>query len=195
MARTIASRADPPAGDTSSSSSPPQRGRSHRRHARRAHRTPFRARPCSSPTTARPTPPPRSRVRPARRVVRSERVIGKGGAARRPPQRPSALARTRAVTGEAIFVLCDGDLGESAARLGRARGGGPRAARPTWRWRRSSRRIGGGLGVAVGVRALGDPPPLRPCTRGRPSPASAHFEGARWKTCCRSQTGSAWRSG
>jgi len=77
-------------------------------------------------------------------VVRSERVIGKG-------QAMTAAAREAlrdAGTGESIFVLCDGDLGESATRLGplvdAVRAGEADVAVALF-----SRRIGGGLGVAV----------------------------------------------
>ncbi|MGO8904148.1 MAG: glycosyltransferase family 2 protein [Solirubrobacteraceae bacterium] len=77
-------------------------------------------------------------------VVRSERVIGKG-------QAMTAAAREAlrdAGTGESIFVLCDGDLGESASRLGplvdAVRAGEADVAVALF-----SRRIGGGLGVAV----------------------------------------------
>jgi glycosyltransferase involved in cell wall biosynthesis len=79
-------------------------------------------------------------------VVRSERVVGKGGA--------MTLA-TRAALAEVgndegiIAVLCDGDLGESAARLGplvdAVRRGEADLAVAAF-----SKRVGGGLGVAVG---------------------------------------------
>ena len=64
-----------------------------------------------------------------------------------------------------MFVLCDGDLGESAARLGAladavARGEADVAVAAF------ARRVGGGVGLARRLRALGDPPALRPATRG-----------------------------
>jgi glycosyltransferase involved in cell wall biosynthesis len=84
-------------------------------------------------------------------VVRSERVIGKGAAAT--PAARDALRSARAQSGlkdgEAVFILCDGDLGESAARLGRL-------AQPIRRGEADmavavfQRRIGGGVGLAVG---------------------------------------------
>src|ERR1700752_3153264 len=45
-------------------------------------------------------------------VVRSERAIGKGGAVT-----AAARAALEAGGGEAVFVLCDGDLAESATEL------------------------------------------------------------------------------
>ncbi|HEV7163160.1 MAG TPA: glycosyltransferase, partial [Solirubrobacteraceae bacterium] len=55
------------------------------------------------------------------RVVRSERVIGKGAAATR-AAREALVAAAQAVKdgddAQAIFILCDGDLGESAGKLG-----------------------------------------------------------------------------
>jgi glycosyltransferase involved in cell wall biosynthesis len=96
------------------------------------------------------------------RVVRSERVIGKGGAvteAARAALREASThgyeahthgdERTRTDAVEAIFVLCDGDLGESAAQLeplvdAVRRGAADLAVA------RFSRRVGGGVGLAVG---------------------------------------------
>jgi glycosyltransferase involved in cell wall biosynthesis len=84
-------------------------------------------------------------------VVRSERVIGKGAAAT--PAARDALRSARAQTGRedggSVFIMCDGDLGESAARLGRL-------AAPVRRGEADmavavfQRRIGGGVGLAVG---------------------------------------------
>jgi glycosyltransferase involved in cell wall biosynthesis len=89
------------------------------------------------------------------RVVRSERTIGKGGAT-------TLAARTvlsRALEPDPpVFVLCDGDLGASAAQL-------PALARAVRDGRCDlavavfSARIGGGFGFAVGyahraIRAL-----------------------------------------
>jgi glycosyltransferase involved in cell wall biosynthesis len=86
------------------------------------------------------------------RVVRSERVIGKGGAVTQ-----AALAALELATGldaagadgEPVFVLCDADLGASAARLPAlveaVREGHAELAVAAF-----ARRVGGGLGVAVG---------------------------------------------
>ncbi|HEV7585024.1 MAG TPA: glycosyltransferase family 2 protein [Solirubrobacteraceae bacterium] len=86
------------------------------------------------------------------RVVRSERMIGKGGAVTQ-----AALAALEHATGlgaagadrEPVFVLCDADLGASAGRLtalvGAVRDGQAELAVAAF-----ARRVGGGLGVAVG---------------------------------------------
>jgi glycosyltransferase involved in cell wall biosynthesis len=88
------------------------------------------------------------------RVVRSERVIGKGGAmtlAAREALR-EASAATAAPGGPRaapVFVLCDGDLAESAVHL-------PELARAVRAGRADvavaafSRRVGGGVGAALG---------------------------------------------
>lgn len=75
-------------------------------------------------------------------VVRSERIIGKGGAV--------TLAVRRAPIPEgSVALLCDGDLGESAARLGplveAVRQGEADLAVAAF-----SKRVGGGFGMAVG---------------------------------------------
>jgi glycosyltransferase involved in cell wall biosynthesis len=84
------------------------------------------------------------------RVVRSERGIGKGGAVTRAVsealrQSPPAAA----ADGEAVFVFCDGDLGGSACELSALRDaladGDAGLAVAAF-----SRRVGGGLGLAVG---------------------------------------------
>jgi glycosyltransferase involved in cell wall biosynthesis len=79
------------------------------------------------------------------RVVRGQRALGKGGAATRAAR--EALKDTRAA--RSIFVLCDGDLAESAAELtaladaiGQRRADLAVAAFTT--------RVGGGVGLAVG---------------------------------------------
>jgi glycosyltransferase involved in cell wall biosynthesis len=76
-------------------------------------------------------------------LVRSERDIGKGGA------NNLAVARLGELAGDAIVVLCDGDLGESAGRLGplvvAVRAGECDLAIASF-----ARRVGGGFGVAVG---------------------------------------------
>jgi glycosyltransferase involved in cell wall biosynthesis len=89
------------------------------------------------------------------RVVRSERVIGKGEAAT-----PAALAALgdglpdASGTGEqAVYILCDGDLGESARELAAL-------AEPIRRGEADmavgafARRVGGGLGLAVACARL-----------------------------------------
>jgi glycosyltransferase involved in cell wall biosynthesis len=84
------------------------------------------------------------------RVVRSERMIGKGAA--------MTAAAGRALAGnegarEDVFLLCDGDLGESAGRLGPlveavGPGGGADLAVALF-----SRSVGGGFGIALGFAA------------------------------------------
>jgi glycosyltransferase involved in cell wall biosynthesis len=84
------------------------------------------------------------------RVVRSERVIGKGGAATTAAQNALHQARTDAGEDERepLFILCDADLGDSAARLGAL-------AEPIRRDEADmtvatfSRRVGGGFGLAL----------------------------------------------
>lgn len=100
------------------------------------------------------------------RVVRSVRVIGKGGAVTLAAQAALAEARqsesaTDALSGSdgmegggdgCVVVLCDGDLGKSAARLGplveTVRHGEADLAVAAF-----SKRVGGGFGVAVGFAA------------------------------------------
>lgn len=80
------------------------------------------------------------------RVVRSERSVGKGGAM-------TLAARTvlhRALEPEPpVFVLCDGDLGATAARLGPL-ADAVRAGRCDLAVAVFSTRVGGGFGLAVG---------------------------------------------
>ncbi len=85
-------------------------------------------------------------------VVRSERMIGKGGTATLAVQ--EALRHAHAVVGgedgrSPICVLCDGDLGESAARLTKlaetVRRGEADMAVAAF-----ATRVGGGVGLAVG---------------------------------------------
>jgi glycosyltransferase involved in cell wall biosynthesis len=76
------------------------------------------------------------------RVVRSERMIGKGAAV--------TLAAREALASEgSVALLCDGDLGESAARLGplveAVREGEADLAVAAF-----AKRVGGGFGLAVG---------------------------------------------
>jgi glycosyltransferase involved in cell wall biosynthesis len=78
-------------------------------------------------------------------VVRSERVVGKGGAV-------TSAARQALVSKGSIALLCDGDLGDSAARLGplveAVRSGEADLAVAAF-----SKRVGGGFGLAVGFAA------------------------------------------
>ncbi len=76
------------------------------------------------------------------RVVRSERMIGKGAAV--------TLAAREALASEgSVALLCDGDLGESAAQLGplveAVREGEADLAVAAF-----AKRVGGGFGLAVG---------------------------------------------
>ena len=84
------------------------------------------------------------------RVVRCERTLGKGEAATLAAR--EALSNARAATaagGEAVFVLCDGDLGDSAALLGElvhvVEMGSDDVAVAAF-----ATRVGGGFGVALG---------------------------------------------
>lgn len=84
------------------------------------------------------------------RVVRSERVIGKGGAATLAAR--AALRDSRANTAgadaESIFILCDGDLGASARELG-ALAETVRRGEAEVAVAALARRVGGGFGLAV----------------------------------------------
>jgi glycosyltransferase involved in cell wall biosynthesis len=75
-------------------------------------------------------------------VVRSERVIGKGGAV-------TLAAREALASKGSVALLCDGDLGESAARLGplveAVRAGEADLVVAVF-----SERVGGGFGLAIG---------------------------------------------
>jgi glycosyltransferase involved in cell wall biosynthesis len=75
-------------------------------------------------------------------VVRSGRMVGKGGAT-------TSAARQALASQGSIALLCDGDLGESAALLGplveAVRGGETDLAVAAF-----SKRAGGGFGLAVG---------------------------------------------
>jgi glycosyltransferase involved in cell wall biosynthesis len=83
-------------------------------------------------------------------VVRSERMLGKGEAATLAAR--EALSNARAAEGggsQALFVLCDGDLGSSAGQLAAlaetvARGDADLAVAAF------RRRVGGGVGLALG---------------------------------------------
>jgi glycosyltransferase involved in cell wall biosynthesis len=88
------------------------------------------------------------------RVVRSERTVGKGEAATLAAREALGIARAESDeaepgAGEATFVLCDGDLGASAAALAALaalieRGDADVAVAAF------SRRVGGGFGLALG---------------------------------------------
>jgi glycosyltransferase involved in cell wall biosynthesis len=80
-------------------------------------------------------------------VVRSERMLGKGEAATLAAR--EALGEARAGGEETVFLLCDGDLGGSAAELTAlidavARGEADLAVAAF------NRRLGGGVGLALG---------------------------------------------
>ena len=84
------------------------------------------------------------------RVVRSGRVTGKGAAVS--AAAAEALAEARASAGGArdwVFVLCDGDLADSAGRLG-ALAEAIAAGEADIAVAAFSRRAGGGLGLALG---------------------------------------------
>jgi len=78
------------------------------------------------------------------RVVRSERVIGKGAAATLAAR--DALQATHAA--EPIFILCDGDLAESAGRMG-ALADAVRRGEADMAVAAFATRVGGGVGFAV----------------------------------------------
>jgi glycosyltransferase involved in cell wall biosynthesis len=87
-------------------------------------------------------------------VVRSERTVGKGEAATLAAQ--EALSNARAESdgaetggGEATFVLCDGDLGASAAALA-ALAQAVQRGEADVAVAAFSRRVGGGFGLALG---------------------------------------------
>ena len=137
---------------------------------------------------ARPTARRRSPARPARSSCAGERRLGKGGgehAARRIGCWPSGAP--------AVVLLCDGDLGASAAVLSRARDAGRATAPRTCRrpcspdgWAAASASRSASRGWAVEKRAG------RVLAGPAVRPARAHTGRARWP-CCRSRTASAWR--
>jgi len=82
-------------------------------------------------------------------VVRSERMLGKGEAVTLAAREALDNARALQVAQDAVFVLCDGDLGSSAGALSVladavADGRGDLAVAAF------SRRVGGGIGLALG---------------------------------------------
>jgi glycosyltransferase involved in cell wall biosynthesis len=83
-------------------------------------------------------------------VLRSERMIGKGAAVTATAREALRDAQARVASNtEPIFVLCDGDLGQSGARLGplvdAVRGKQADVAVAAF-----ARRVGGGVGLALG---------------------------------------------
>jgi glycosyltransferase involved in cell wall biosynthesis len=89
-------------------------------------------------------------------VVRSERVIGKGGAATLAARAALAAARERRAGDQvqrsdrgAVFVLCDGDLGASAAKL-QTLAALVVAGETDLAVAAFKRRVGGGVGLALG---------------------------------------------
>jgi glycosyltransferase involved in cell wall biosynthesis len=83
-------------------------------------------------------------------VVRVERAIGKGGAATRAAGDAlgQALLDAGGAGGEPIFILCDGDLSESAQGLG-ALAEAIRRGEADVAVAGFSRRVGGGVGLAI----------------------------------------------
>jgi glycosyltransferase involved in cell wall biosynthesis len=81
-------------------------------------------------------------------VVRSERVIGKGGAATLAARAALAAASAASDRG-AVFVLCDGDLGTSAGEL-TALAAAVAAGEADVAVAAFKRRVGGGVGLALG---------------------------------------------
>jgi glycosyltransferase involved in cell wall biosynthesis len=82
-------------------------------------------------------------------VVRSERMLGKGEAVTLAAREALGNARALQLEHEALFVLCDGDLGASAAALV-ALTDAVAAGRGDLAVAAFSRRVGGGLGLALG---------------------------------------------
>jgi glycosyltransferase involved in cell wall biosynthesis len=88
-------------------------------------------------------------ARAGAQVIRSERMIGKGGAVTAAAREALAVARSEEGEGEGVpvFLLCDGDLAESAGKLGAltdpVRRGEAEVVVAAF-----ARRLGGGLGLA-----------------------------------------------
>ncbi len=85
-------------------------------------------------------------------VVRSVRTIGKGGAvtaAARCALEQAAAGTSSEGAGSPVFVLCDGDLGDSAGMLG-ALAQAVRDGRADIAVATFARRVGGGVGLALG---------------------------------------------
>jgi glycosyltransferase involved in cell wall biosynthesis len=85
------------------------------------------------------------------RVVRSQRMIGKGAAATRAAREALRHARAEEAgdDAQAIFILCDGDLGDSASKLGPL-AGVMRHGEADVAVAKFVTRVGGGVGLAVG---------------------------------------------
>lgn len=81
-------------------------------------------------------------------VVRGERPLGKGEAATLAAREALRDARARAL-GDELFVLCDGDLGDSALRLA-ALAGAVASGRAELAVAAFRPRAGGGFGIALG---------------------------------------------
>ena len=82
-------------------------------------------------------------------VVGSERMLGKGEAATLAAREALGNARARQVEQQAVFVLCDGDLGPSAAALS-VLAEAVVAGEADLAVAAFSRRVGGGIGLARG---------------------------------------------
>ncbi len=82
-------------------------------------------------------------------MVRSERVIGKGGAATLAAREALACVAGAKTHARPIAVLCDADLGESACLLA-ALAEEVRERRADLAVAAFAKRVGGGLGVVVG---------------------------------------------
>ncbi|HST34884.1 MAG TPA: glycosyltransferase [Solirubrobacteraceae bacterium] len=82
-------------------------------------------------------------------VVRSERMLGKGEAVTLAAREALGNARALQVEREAVFILCDGDLGASAGALG-ALADAVADGRGDLVVAAFSRRVGGGIGLALG---------------------------------------------
>jgi glycosyltransferase involved in cell wall biosynthesis len=82
-------------------------------------------------------------------VVRSERMLGKGEAVTLAAREALDNARALRVEQEAVFVLCDGDLGASAGALS-GLADAVAAGEADLAVAAFSRRVGGGVGLALG---------------------------------------------
>lgn len=82
-------------------------------------------------------------------VVRSERTVGKGEAATLAAREALSNARAESLDGEPVFILCDGDLGDSAGRL-TALADTVASGRAELAVAAFGTRVGGGFGLALG---------------------------------------------
>ena len=94
-----------------------------------------------------------------------------------------------------VFLLCDGDLGDSAERLGPLAGCRRARAARISPWPSSRARVGGGFGLALGFAALGDPAALRAAHAGADLRAAGAAAGDARGDCCRSRRDTGWRWG